>query len=104
MKSVGFIYTIECKDISIQKGFICSIKINKPEQEEAWHKHNCDNGHRFICCKNDYYNWYNNHDTVMYKFIRENGGWDNWKMTIIEEFYCGEEMKIREHYYFNKYE
>ena len=105
MKSVGIIYTITCKDISIHESFICSTKYT--ERYEAYrHKYNCDNGHLFKC--NYYthtsYNWYNNHNTVMYKFIRENGGWDNWKFTIIEKFYCSEEMKRREHYNFNKYE
>ena len=103
MKSVGFIYTIKCRDISIQKYFICSNKTNKINKtdEETQHKYNCDNGHLFICNDNSY-NSYNNHNNNMYKFIRENGGWDNWKFTIIEEFYCGEEMKRKEHYHFNK--
>tara|TARA_R110002072_G_C7640506_1_gene507751 strand:+ start:219 stop:575 length:357 start_codon:yes stop_codon:yes gene_type:complete len=30
-------------------------------------------------------------DTKVYKFIRENGGWDNWTMTLIKE--CNFETK-----------
>lgn len=100
MKQVGIIYSIVCKDNSIHNSFLCSRREKTPEGEEARHKYNCDNGHLFNCDKT--YNWYSNHNNVMYKFIRRNGGWKNWKFTIIEEFYCDEEMRKKEHFYFNK--
>lgn len=36
-----------------------------------------------------------------YKFIRENGGWDNWDMIMIEEFPCENQLqaKSRERYW-----
>ena len=49
--------------------------------------------------KNQHKNCYNKGDTKkLYTTIRENGGWDNWRMVIIEE--CGEisftEARIKE--------
>ena len=103
MNPVGIIYTITCKDISIQEYFMCSTKYTE-KYEEKRHKHNCDNGHLFLCKNYTHtsYNCYNNLDNSLYKYIRDNGGWENWKFTVIEKFYCDEEMKKREHYHFNK--
>jgi len=42
-----------------------------------------------------------NHNYKVYKTIRENGGWDNWRMVLVEE--CGEisnnQARIREEYH-----
>jgi hypothetical protein len=37
----------------------------------------------------------------VYRFIRENGGWDNWRMKIIEEYPCKDELEAsaRERYW-----
>lgn len=101
MKPVGIIYKIQCKDNDTL--FIGSTK-NTERYEAYRHKHHCDNGHLFLCkyYTHTSYNWYNNLDNRMYKYIRANGGWDNWQFIVIEEFYCGEEMKKRQHYHFNK--
>jgi len=42
-----------------------------------------------------------NYNLYVYKFIRENGGWDNWQMIQIEEFPCKNkrEAAARETYY-----
>jgi len=37
------------------------------------------------CCNNEKLNAYNFH---LYKLIRENGGWDNWSMIMIEQINC----------------
>lgn len=53
--------------------------------------------HKMACCNvnNSSYN------TRVYKFIRNNGGWDNWKMVQIEEcsFENSREAEAREHYW-----
>lgn len=44
------------------------------------------------------------HNFKVYKFIRENGGWDNWNIKIIEEFMCNNkrEQFLREKYWMNE--
>jgi len=53
------------------------------------HKYNCNNENR------KEYNFF------VYQFIRENGGWENWVMILIEKYPCDgkEELKIRERYH-----
>jgi len=52
--------------------------------------------HKTSCCRenNKDYNQY------VYKFIRENGGWENWNMIQIEEYPCNNvrEAEARETY------
>tara|TARA_R110000868_G_scaffold76995_1_gene220996 strand:- start:952 stop:1470 length:519 start_codon:yes stop_codon:yes gene_type:complete len=38
-------------------------------------------GHHKKCCNGDNYK---SHNTPIYKIIRDNGGWDNWRMIEIE--------------------
>jgi hypothetical protein len=53
------------------------------------HKNNCNND------KKKEYNF------LVYKFIRANGGWDNWVMIPIEVYPCNSknELKVRERYH-----
>ena len=47
-----------------------------------------------------------NNELKLYKTIRENGGWDNWNMSIIEQYLdCKNkiEQKIREQEYIDKF-
>lgn len=41
-------------------------------------------------------------DYFVYKFIRENGGWENFELTIIEEYPCNtcDEARLRERYWY----
>lgn len=50
------------------------------------------------CCNNENCEEYNR---LVYQFIRNNGGWSEWKMIPIEKYPCNgkEELKIRERYY-----
>jgi len=55
------------------------------------------------CCNNENYKLHNN---TLYKYIRENGGWENWDMILIENYPCTgiREAEEREEYwrlYFN---
>ena len=70
----GIIYKLCCRDTAIKDiyvGSTCSFR-----QRKSQHKHSCNTeNHR------DY-------NTYVYKFIRENGEWDNWDMIEIKKFSC----------------
>jgi hypothetical protein len=66
------IYQITCKNPEIKDVYIGSSKNYISRQYR--HKYNCCN------IKSPHYNF------KLYKFIRDNGGWDNWKMEILENF------------------
>ena len=44
------------------------------------------------------------HHLKVYKYIRDNGGWDEWIMLEIEKFPCkdGNEARAREYYWYNQ--
>jgi len=54
------------------------------------------------CCNSPNQLSYN---TLKYRFIRENGGWDNWKMIEIEKYPCNDkrEAEARERYWIEFY-
>lgn len=70
------VYSLSCKDANIKDLYIGSCKDFKLRQYS--HKQDCN------CIKRKGYN------RKVYKFIRENEGWDNFNMTILE--YCKEEQ------------
>ena len=84
------IYKIFCKDSQINDIYIGHS--TNFYQRERIHKSNCNN----INAKG--YNY------KIYKIIRENGGWDNWDMIIIEKYKCNnvEEAKERERFWIEK--
>ena len=51
-------------------------------------------------CNNENRKGYN---LKVYEFIRANGGYDNWKFEVIEEYPCENrtELRIREQYYYD---
>lgn len=67
-----YIYKISCNDPNITDCYIGSTKSFIKRQYE--HKHSSNNE------KDQKYNQYK------YEFIRNNGGWNNWIMSIIETF------------------
>jgi hypothetical protein len=84
------IYKIYCKDeniTDIYMGHTTSFY-----QRQRTHKSNCNTE----SCKGYNYN--------IYKIIRQNGGWDNWNMVIIENYPCDsvEEARDRERYWIEK--
>ena len=82
------IYKIYCKDNDITSKYIG--KTTNLYERKSHHKIGCYNINR------DTYNF------KVYKFIRENGGWDNWDIEIIEE--CNEDNLDRlELYYYEKF-
>lgn len=53
--------------------------------------------HRTACCKPDN----RDYNLKVYQFIRENGGWDQWEMILIEKYPCdnGDQARARERYW-----
>ena len=81
-------YYICCKDIEISDIYVGhSTNFYKRMNR---HKSACSNR------KDKKYNLY------LYKFIRQNGGWDNWQMILIEKYPCDDkkEAQSRERYWF----
>ena len=81
------IYKIVCKNKNIKDCYIGSTcnYINRKSQ----HKNCCNN------VKSKLYN------IKVYKFIRDNEGWDNWDFVIIEKYPCNDKVEklIRERYW-----
>lgn len=64
------IYKIVCNDLDIKHCYVgatCHFRARKRK-----HKSDCNNPKK--------------ENLKIYKFINENGGWDNWDMVMIEEF------------------
>ena len=83
----GLIYKIVCNDFNVTDCYVGSTtNLIKRRQQ---HKKICNNP----ATKNN--NWY------VYKFIRENGGWANWDLVIIEDFPCNtkHELYTRERFH-----
>jgi len=78
--SKGLIYTIRCKDETITEEYIGST--TNFNQRKNSHKSTCNNE------KDIHYN------ESKYKFIRNNGGWDNWDMIMVEEYPCENKRKL----------
>ena len=85
--SKSIIYKLCCKDPLIKEEYIGSTT-NKNRRKS---QHKC------------YYNKENDikYNYPVYKFIRENGGFDNWDMIIIEEYPCENknQLEVRERYW-----
>jgi len=68
------IYKIVCNDLTIKECYV-GHTINMTERK-CCHKTRCNNE------KDKRYNF------KIYQIIRENGGWDNWNMVLVEKFPC----------------
>lgn len=68
------IYKLCCKDPEITDIYIGHTK--NFTQRKNTHKNNCSNENNI------------NYNRYVYKFIRENGGWDNWIMIELEKYNC----------------
>ena len=82
------IYKITCKDPGIKDVYV-GHTTNFVQRKHA-HKQSCINVKS------------TNHKCKLYTTIRENGGWQNWTMEIINFFNCNDhyEARIKEHEYF----
>ena len=85
--SKGLIYKLCCKEPVIEDIYIGSttnFKIRK-------------NQHKTSCCNVNS----NKYNMKIYKFIRDNGGFNNWDMIMIEEYSCNnkKQLETRERYW-----
>jgi len=74
-------YKIYCKDTSVSDVYIGHT--TNFVQRKSGHKQSCNNSKAA------------NHDCKLYKFIRDNGGWDNWHMDIIVYHECNDHYEAR---------
>lgn len=70
--SKACIYKIVCKDVSIKDCYVGST--TNLTKRKAQHRENC------------IYSKYKKHNYPVYQFIRENGGWLNWDVVLIETY------------------
>ena len=87
--SKSIIYKLCCKDVNIKEIYVGSTTNKKARK---WcHRTNCKNA-----------NIPSKYNTYVYKFIRENNGFENWDMITIEEYSCNSknELETRERYWF----
>ncbi len=81
------IYKICCNDVNITDCYVghTTDLIKRRNQHKS-------------CCNNSNKKEFN---FGVYKFIRDNGGWDNWSVVPIEEYKCENvnQAKIRERYW-----
>jgi len=80
------IYKIICKDKNISNTYV-GLTINF-EKRKRIHELDCNNFKK----------------AKLYDFIRENGGWNNWEMIILEKCCCQnrKDAGIREKYWYEK--
>tara|TARA_R110001592_G_C12875387_1_gene724171 strand:- start:43 stop:615 length:573 start_codon:yes stop_codon:yes gene_type:complete len=78
--SKGLIYKLCCKDPTIEDIYIGST--TNFRNRKSTHK---------SMCNNSYYSDYNN---KVYKFIRENGGFENWDMILIQYYSCNGKRQL----------
>jgi len=72
--SKTIMYKIVCNDLNVKECYV-GHTINMTKRKCS-HKSRCNN------MKDKSYN------RKIYQIIRENGGWDNWNMLLVEEFPC----------------
>ena len=86
------IYQIHCNDPNILEDYISSTT-DFAQRKQTHKKIYSDETQK-------------SHNDDIYKTIRSNGGWDNWKITELEKYPCNNnsEVLLRKNYYVNKIE
>ena len=86
----GMIYKLVCNDLNIKECYVGST--TNFIKRKYKHKSDCNNE------KSKDYNF------NRYNFIRNNGGWENWSMVLVENFNCESkrELEQRERFWFEK--
>lgn len=80
--SKTFVYMLCCKDPTITDVYVGHT--TNLTKRKASHKTDCNNPN------NKSYNLY------VYQFIRENGGWENWEMIVLETKSCIDKNDARQ--------
>ena len=80
-------YKIVCKDPTVKEIYVGHT--TNFVKRKYYHKNICHNPNN------------REHNTYKYRFIRDNGGWDNWEMVLIEREQCEDSIDAvkRERYY-----
>ena len=86
--SKTIMYKLVCNDLSITECYVGHT--TDMTKRKSQHKK---------CCNNEKAD---SHNEKKYTFIRENGGWENWSMVMIEEYPCDNriEAEKRERFWF----
>ena len=74
------IYKLCCNDLKIKEIYIGSTT-NFTRRKQA-HKQDCNNPNS------------KNYNLKVYKFIRDNGGWTNWSMILIDNVSCENNLEL----------
>jgi hypothetical protein len=82
------IYKIVCNDLNIKDCYVGST--TDFTKRKSQHKRTCN------------YENIKNYNLKVYKMIRNNGGWDNWTMLVIEKYPCEDNITatLRERYWY----
>ena len=88
--SKGSIYKLVCRDPTVHHIYVGSTT--------NWYSRIKD--HKGHCCQPNS----KNYNQRKYKYIRENGGWDNWRMIEIEKYPCASrrELEAREQHWIDE--
>ena len=83
------IYKLVCKDVSIKDCYVGHT--TEFIQRKSKHKNKCNTKSG------------KNYNLKVYKFIRDNGGWENWSMIEVEKYPCNDEREAsaREFYWYD---
>ena len=76
----SIIYRIVCKDLSITDCYVGST--TQFNTRKSQHKYSCNNPNT------------HGYNYKIYQFIRNNGGWDNWSIIMVEEFPCNNKLEL----------
>lgn len=85
--SKSVIYKLCCRDPTVEDIYVGST--TNFRQRKA--------GHKISCCNENL----KNYNFYVYRFIRDNNGWENWDMVAIETYPCEtkHDLHTRERYY-----
>jgi hypothetical protein len=73
------IYKIVCNDLAVKELYVGNTTDFVKRRHS--HKNNCINhSSKHFNCK-------------VYQYIRDNGGWDNWNMILIEDYPCNNKLE-----------
>jgi hypothetical protein len=82
------IYKLVCNNLDVKDCYVGHTTNYK--QRKGLHKSSCNNSNSKL------------YNLKVYQFIRENGGWTNWSMVLVENYPCNDvlEARARERYWF----